>query len=1091
LFKRIFRSFVQLVGVVGIGFAVLAGILFWRLATGPISLSFLNSYFEDAFNVSDNNFQLKLQDTVLTWIGKDQNLGIKLQNIKALAPDGKIIAKIPELAITLSGAALLKGQLAPRSIIIFGPSLNIVRTEFGKLELGITQFMSTSGDAESKNQDLVARIIEELFSPMDKSQPLGYLRRIDIVNLDVAIDDRKLDVKWSAPKTIMSLIRKEDIVSVSAELALKPINTLIEELAVINLKGNYDLEKNEVRLTVGFSDLNPVVFAPISRKFEVLKSFDLPLSGNVDLVILSDGNIESFEFNLSGGQGRIAILEPVQVNANVKGIEFLGKYRKELERLKIEKLTLDLGKDGVFTLPSPIDQKFEAQRVSLMGDFDFSFARFTLREINLFTKDLTVNGSVMLQDSINGISFEFDGKVNDVSIRQILSVWPRGSTEIAREWVAKNVDTGFIPSARVKLKGIYNKKRGFEIAKILGTLDYQNMTVNYFSPLPRATDGKGKIKFNHKRLDIEIKHGNSDGLLIRNGHIIITGLDKIDQYMDVYLEVDGAMDSAIKLANTKPFEIVNLVGFNTNRVSGSLSSKIKLNFLLEKDITLDKVRMSSEAVLKNIHIPKIALNMDLTNGDLIFNADNKGMMIKGSGQIAGVGAKFEWHKDFNKESRNSHRYRIMSKFDDKSWREKLKLNFPPFNKTYINGVMGVDITANVGEDGSGELKAELDLNDALITLPRMGWYKPGRVAAFASVSAKFSGEKFKSVSKITFKGGGLNLDANASFADSGELKQVAINRLQFGQTDVQAILAPNRDVENGGWNIHVSGKQLDLIDWIAGQDIEIAEEKGEALTLSLNLDSIQLYSDRKLFDVSGIISFDGWVWHRINLKSGLGVNKALEVSLVPKNGKRYLYVSSNDAGLILKTFDYYDNVIGGKLSLRGEYHDMSPDSKFSGRARIDDFRVIKAPILAKLLNVASVTGIVDELLGGVGIGFAKLDAPFESKNDIIKVKDASVSGVSLGMTATGLVNTIFQTLNLKGTIVPAYLLNTALTRIPIVGKIFSGGEKDGGVFAANYTMEGDVKEPDISTNPLSVLAPGLLRQLFKIFNKPNKEKTNN
>jgi len=267
--------------------------------------------------------------------------------------------------------------------------------------------------------------------------------------------------------------------------------------------------------------------------------------------------------------------------------------------------------------------------------------------------------------------------------------------------------------------------------------------------------------------------------------------------------------------------------------------------------------------------------------------------------------------------------------------------------------------------------------------------------------------------------------------------------------------------------------------------------KGEPLTLSLNLDTIQLYPNKNLLDVNGVISFDGWVWDQINLKSGRGVNKALDISLVPKNGRRYLYISSKDAGLTLKTFDYYDNLIGGKLSLRGEYDGMLPESKFSGRARIDDFRVIKAPILAKLLNVASITGIVDELLGGVGIGFAILDAPFESREDIITVKDASVSGLSLGITATGTIDTSVEILDLKGTIVPAYLVNTALTRIPIIGKIFSGGEKDGGIFAANYSMTGNVKEPDISTNPLSVFAPGLLRELFRVFDGPTKEITTN
>jgi hypothetical protein len=274
---------------------------------------------------------------------------------------------------------------------------------------------------------------------------------------------------------------------------------------------------------------------------------------------------------------------------------------------------------------------------------------------------------------------------------------------------------------------------------------------------------------------------------------------------------------------------------------------------------------------------------------------------------------------------------------------------------------------------------------------------------------------------------------------------------------------------------------------MASEDLVTAKVKGEPLTFSLNLETIQLYPNRNLTNVNGLISFDGWVWKEANLKAGRGVNKALDISLIPKNGKRYLYIKAKDAGLILKIFDYYDNLIGGKLSLRGEYDGMSPESKFSGRARIDDFRVIKAPILANLLNVASITGIVDELLGGVGIGFSRLDAPFESIDGVITVQDASVSGLSLGMTATGKIDSIQETVDLKGTIVPAYMLNTMLTRIPIIGTILSGGEKYGGVFAANYLMTGNLKEPDISTNPLSILAPGFLRGLFRIFDEPTKE----
>ena len=64
------------------------------------------------------------------------------------------------------------------------------------------------------------------------------------------------------------------------------------------------------------------------------------------------------------------------------------------------------------------------------------------------------------------------------------------------------------------------------------------------------------------------------------------------------------------------------------------------------------------------------------------------------------------------------------------------------------------------------------------------------------------------ISEIRYQGGGLNLEANASFKNNGELNQVILNRLEFGQTDVKAIVAPHNDPRNEGWNIHVSGKRL-------------------------------------------------------------------------------------------------------------------------------------------------------------------------------------------------------------------------------------------------------------------------------------------
>ena len=69
---------------------------------------------------------------------------------------------------------------------------------------------------------------------------------------------------------------------------------------------------------------------------------------------------------------------------------------------------------------------------------------------------------------------------------------------------------------------------------------------------------------------------------------------------------------------------------------------------------------------------------------------------------------------------------------------------------------------------------------------------------------------------------------------------------------------------------------------------------------------------------------------------------------------------------------------------------------------------------------------------------------------------------------------------LAGAFVPAYLINAALGRIPIIGKLFTGGEEGGGVFAARYELTGRLEDPKVSMNPLSVVAPGFLRNVFGV-----------
>ena len=91
-------------------------------------------------------------------------------------------------------------------------------------------------------------------------------------------------------------------------------------------------------------------------------------------------------------------------------------------------------------------------------------------------------------------------------------------------------------------------------------------------------------------------------------------------------------------------------------------------------------------------------------------------------------------------------------------------------------------------------------------------------------------------------------------------------------------------------------------------------------------------------------------------------------------------------------------------------------------------------------------------------------------------------GDAIGLVATGQYDFNSKQIALNGTLVPAYFLNGILGDLPVVGKLLAGGAGQG-LFGANFKVGGAVSDPKITTNPLSILAPGPLRDLF-LFQAP-------
>ena len=216
--------------------------------------------------------------------------------------------------------------------------------------------------------------------------------------------------------------------------------------------------------------------------------------------------------------------------------------------------------------------------------------------------------------------------------------------------------------------------------------------------------------------------------------------------------------------------------------------------------------------------------------------------------------------------------------------------------------------------------------------------------------------------------------------------------------------------------------------------------------------------------------------HRINMVGNYGNSRDVKMKLdfEPRGDEYMLTVDSNNAGSTLKVLRLYENMKGGNLQIEAK---RDKYKNFKGHAKMRDFALVNTPVFAKILSLASLTGIVD-MLRGEGLTFTHLNAPFtytfSTKN--LETTDARMFGSVVGMTVSGSYNLADESLDAKGMIIPAYGLNTFIGNIPLVGKVLAG--KDGTVFATNYSVSGDMNKPKISINPLSTLAPNSLKELF-------------
>jgi hypothetical protein len=193
----------------------------------------------------------------------------------------------------------------------------------------------------------------------------------------------------------------------------------------------------------------------------------------------------------------------------------------------------------------------------------------------------------------------------------------------------------------------------------------------------------------------------------------------------------------------------------------------------------------------------------------------------------------------------------------------------------------------------------------------------------------------------------------------------------------------------------------------------------------------------------------------------------VEGTLVPVPGGIEVHLQSERAGAVLRAAGFFAGADGGSLDLW--LTQTGAAGQFDGRLAIDGLRVTEAPALAQVLNAVSVFGLLQQM-AGQGIVFDEVRADFRIDPDRVTVRQSSAVGVGLGLSLDGVYARGPGTVDMQGVLSPFYLINA-------VGEVLTRpGE---GLVGFSFRLTGPLADFDVAVNPLSVLTPGMFRDIFR------------
>nr|WP_210317352.1 DUF3971 domain-containing protein [Oryzicola mucosus] len=670
---------------------------------------------------------------------------------------------------------------------------------------------------------------------------------------------------------------------------------------------------------------------------------------------------------------------------------------------------------------------------------------------------------------------------HQMPVAHVKQFWPWLSARAARSWVLQKLFGGRVPAGELQVRvapGRLGEGTPLGREESFGRFEVVDTRFDVAGHIPPIRDAAGVVDFAGTDVDISLSSGSvflpsGRSVAATNGSLKITAAHIQPLIGKLDIDVAGTADAIIELTSYDPINAMRKVGFLPEDLSGTVKGHVRADIPLAKGIDSSTLDWLVTLDYTDLSIAKPFSGQTLTEADGTINVSPQQAVISAKGLLNGIPAEIALTEPLRPDQ-PARNLEVTLNLDDRS-----RNALVPGLSAMLSGPVKVKL--DVAGEGQPQ-KVEADLSRAKLDLPWIGWSKGAGVPASVSFVLAREGAQ---ATLSDFQLDGKTFGATGSLVlNGGSLTSARFDRVQLNRDDEASITIRR---EGRGYAISINGDSLDvrpLVKQFMSEETGTRSKSSLGSTpiaINAKVDTLIGFYDERLSGVTLNYAGSGSSISSLEVKATSRGGGAITMSNGVSDGNRRIEMRSSDAGAVLRFLNVYERMKSGGISLSL----TGPEGgTLKGLVDARDFVVVNEPRLASIVSTRapgsdrSLSQAVDRQIDTSQVKFERGAANIERRPGYLSLSNGVLRGADIGTTFQGVVYDENDVMNLTGTFMPAYGLNRLFGELPLIGAILGNG-RDRGLIGVTYKLSGNAKSPNLSVNPLSVIAPGIFRAIFE------------